>query len=282
MITLKSEREFAKMAVAGRCVGAVLDAVRSAAVPGKSLIDLDKMAGEIITAHRCTPSFLGYQPSPHQVPYPGHLCLSVNEVIVHGIPSSYRLREGDILSVDAGAVFEGFHGDAAFTMAIGEAGPEAARLIAATSAGMWAGIAAVQAGNRLGDIGAAVQKIGEGQGLGIVREYVGHGIGRSMHEEPQVPNVGTEGRGMKLKNGMALCIEPMFNLGGWETSVDSDGWTVRTADGSLSAHFEHTVILAKDGPQVTTLADGPVPTGTFAVAGPFRYHSHPVSGTRLT
>ncbi|HJU80299.1 MAG TPA: type I methionyl aminopeptidase [Acidimicrobiia bacterium] len=279
MITLKSEREFSKMAVAGRCVGSVLDAVRAAAVPGKSLLELDQMAGEIIAAHGCTPSFLGYQPSPHQVPYPGHLCLSVNDVIVHGVPSAYRLREGDILSVDAGAIFEGFHGDAAFTMPIGEVSPEAARLIAATAAGMWAGIGAVRTGNRLGDIGAAVQRVGEGQGLGIVREYVGHGIGRSMHEEPQVSNLGTEGRGLRIKNGMALCIEPMFNLGGWETSVDGDGWTVRTADGSLSAHFEHTVILSKDGPMVTTVANGPVPTSTLAVTGPLRYHSQPVSGT---
>ncbi|MGH8923065.1 MAG: type I methionyl aminopeptidase [Acidimicrobiia bacterium] len=288
MITLKSEREFAKMAVAGRCVGAVLDLIRSAAVPGKSLLELDKVAGEIISAHGCTPSFLGYQPSPHQVPYPGHLCLSVNDVIVHGIPGSYRLREGDILSVDAGAIFEGFHGDAAFTMGIGEVGSEAARLISATAAGMWAGIAAAQAGNRLGDIGAAVQEVGESQGLGIVREYVGHGIGRSMHEEPQVSNLGVEGRGMKLKTGMALCIEPMFNLGGWETSVDSDGWTVRTADGSLSAHFEHTVILTKNGPQVTTLKEGPVATSrltsrsNLALTNPLRYHYSPVSGTLLT
>lgn len=292
MITLKSEREFTKMAVAGRCVGSVLDAVRRAAAPGKSLLDLDQMAGEIIASHGCTPSFLGYQPSAHQTPYPGHLCLSVNDVVVHGIPGSYRLAEGDILSVDAGAIFEGFHGDAAFTMGIDEIGSEAARLIGATASGMWAGIGEVKAGNRLGDIGAAVQEVGESHGLGIVREYVGHGIGRSMHEEPQVPNLGTEGRGLRLKTGMAICIEPMFNLGGWETSVDDDGWTVRTADGSLSAHFEHTVVLTKDGPKVTTLADGPRSTidlarteltsrSNLAVMEPLRYHYLPVSGALL-
>jgi methionyl aminopeptidase len=260
----------------------VLDAVRAAAVPGRSLLELDKLAAEVIARHGCTPSFLGYQPSPQQIPYPGHLCLSVNDVIVHGIPSSYRLMEGDILSVDAGAIFEGFHGDAAFTMGIGEISPEASRLISGTAAAMWAGVAAVKAGNRLGDIGAAVQEVGESHGFGIVREYVGHGIGRSMHEEPQVSNLGTEGRGMKVRTGMALCIEPMFNLGGWETSVDADGWTVRTADGSLSAHFEHTVILSKDGPQVTTLAEGPQPTQAFAVAEPRGYHYQSVSGTLLT
>lgn len=287
MITLKSEREFAKMAVAGRCVGAVLDQVRAAATVGVSLMDLDRAAAEIIREHGCTPSFLNYQASRQQVPYPGHLCLSVNDVIVHGIPSDYRLREGDILSVDAGAIFEGFHGDAAFTVAVGEVGSDAARLIAATEAGMWAGIGQVAAGNRLGDIGAAVQAIGDAHGYGIVREYVGHGIGRSMHEEPQVSNLGVAGRGLKLKTGMALCIEPMFNLGSWETMVDPDGWTVRTLDGSLSAHFEHTIAITKEGPKVTTLKHGPVMVSELV--GPNRanlaktshsgYHSLPVSGT---
>lgn len=288
MITLKSEREFAKMEVAGRCVGAVLEGVKAAAVAGTTLLELDRLAARTMAEHGCTPSFLGYQPSSHQIPYPGHLCLSVNDVIVHGIPSSYRLREGDVLSVDAGAIFEGFHGDAAFTMGIGEIAPEAARLIAATSSAMWAGIKEVAAGSRLGDIGAAVEEVGESHGLGIVREYVGHGIGREMHEEPQIPNVGVPHKGLKIKTGMALCIEPMFNLGGWQTQVDPDGWTVRTADGSLSAHFEHTVALTKAGPKVTTLSDGPVAVsqidqpGNLAKIAPFGYNSSPVSGTLLT
>jgi methionyl aminopeptidase len=288
---MKSEREFGKMAVAGRCVGSVLDTVRASAAPGVSLIDLDHMAAEVIAQAECTPSFLHYQPSRQQVPYPGHLCLSVNDVIVHGIPNEYRLKEGDILSVDAGAIYEGFHGDAAFTMGIGDISPDAAQLIAATEAGMWAGIAQVEAGNRLGDIGSAVQAIGDSHSYGIVREYVGHGIGRSMHEEPQVSNLGAPGRGLKLKTGMALCIEPMFNLGGWETMVDPDGWTVRTADGSLSAHFEHTVTITKEGVKVTTLSNGPVAAtdlvkplrassdSNLAKMGLLGYHSWPVSGT---
>ncbi|MGH8928769.1 MAG: type I methionyl aminopeptidase [Acidimicrobiia bacterium] len=279
MITLKSDREFAKMAIAGACVAAVHEAVRNAAKPGVSLKDLDVIAADVTAERGCIPSFLGYQPAPHQIPYPGHLCLSVNDVIVHGIPSEYRLRAGDVLSVDAGAIFEGFHGDAAFTIAIGEASPEAARLISATEEGMWAGIRQVKAGNRVSDISAAVQAVGERHGAGIVREYVGHGIGRQMHEEPQIPNIGEPGRGIRLRTGMALCIEPMFNLGGWETTVDPDGWTVRTADGSLSAHFEHTVAITKDGVKVMTLGEEPVDLVEITDSG---YHYPPVLGTRKT
>ena len=265
------------MAVAGACVAAVHQAVREAAKPGVTLRELDDIAADVTSDRGCIPSFLGYQPSPHQVPYPGHLCLSVNDVIVHGIPSGRKLRSGDVLSVDAGAIFEGFHGDAAFTMGIGEVSPEAARLIAATEEGMWAGIRQVRAGTRIGDVSAAVQAVGERHGIGIVREYVGHGIGRQMHEEPQIPNVGEAGRGMKLKTGMAVCIEPMFNLGGWETMVDPDGWTVRTLDGSLSAHFEHTVAITRDGVKVMTLAEKPVDLVEMAAS---RYHSPPVLGTQ--
>ncbi|HKX76576.1 MAG TPA: type I methionyl aminopeptidase [Acidimicrobiia bacterium] len=277
MITLKSDREFEKMIVAGGCVAAVHQAVRDAARPGVSLKELDELAAQVISSRGCTPSFLGYQPSPHQQPYPGHLCLSVNDVIVHGIPSTYRLRSGDVLSVDAGAIFEGFHGDAAFTVGIGEVAEPAARLIEATRAAMWAGITQVAHGARLGDISAAVQAVGEEHGLGIVREYVGHGIGRQMHEEPQVPNLGVAGKGIRIRTGMALCVEPMFNLGSWETKVDPDGWTVRTADGSLSAHFEHTVAVTKDGVKVTTLPEAP----DLAQIASNEYNS-PAYGTRPT
>lgn len=279
MITLKSDREFAKMAVAGACVAAVHHAVRDAAKPGVALLELDAIAAQVTRERGCTPSFLGYQPSPHQIPYPGHLCLSVNDVIVHGIPSSYRLRHGDVLSVDAGAIFEGFHGDAAFTMGIGEVNPEAGRLIGATEEAMWAGIHQIKAGARVGDVSGAVEDVGERHRIGIVREYVGHGIGRQMHEEPQIPNVGEAGRGMKLKVGMAVCVEPMFNLGTWETTVDADGWTVRTLDGSLSAHFEHTVAITRDGVKVMTLAEKPVDLVEMAGS---RYHSPPVFGTQST
>ncbi len=278
MITLKSDREFEKMEVAGACVAAVHRAVREAAKPGVTLKELDDIAAEVTRTRDCTPSFLHYQPSPLQTPYPGHLCLSVNDVIVHGIPSGYKLRSGDILSVDAGAIYEGFHGDAAFTMGIGDLSPEAAALVATTEESMWAGIRAVQAGARLGDIGAAVQAVGDTRGYGIVREYVGHGIGRQMHEEPQVPNLGTAGKGIKLRVGMALCIEPMFNAGSWETRVDPDGWTVRTVDGSLSAHFEHTVAITRSGVRVMTLPGAP----DLADIPATDYNSRPVYGTQST
>jgi methionyl aminopeptidase len=254
MITIKSRREFAKMARAGAAVAAVHKAVREAAVAGTTLLELDEMGARVIADHGCTPSFLGYLGS-----YPATLCLSPNDVIVHGIPDGYRLQEGDILSVDAGAIYEGFHGDAAFTMAIGEVSPEARHLIDTTEEAMWAGIYQVRKGGRLGDIGSAIAGVGAAHGYGVVEEYVGHGIGREMHEEPQVPNYGVAGKGLKLKNGMALCIEPMFNIGRRHTKVDADGWTVRTDDGSLSAHWEHTVAITADGPQVFTAGDEPVP-----------------------
>lgn len=254
MITIKSRREFAKMARAGAAVAAVHAAVREAAAPGVALLELDEIGAKVIADRGCTPSFLGYLGS-----YPATLCLSPNDVIVHGIPDGYRLQEGDILSVDAGAIYEGFHGDAAITMAIGAVSSEAHRLIDSTEEAMWAGIRQVRKGNRLGDIGSAIAGVGAAHGYGVVEEYVGHGIGREMHEEPQVPNYGVAGKGLKLKNGMALCIEPMFNIGRRHAKVDSDGWTVRTDDGSLSAHWEHTVAITADGPQVFTAGDEPVP-----------------------
>lgn len=249
MITIKSPQEFEKMAAAGRCVAAVHEAVREAAKPGVSMLELDRIAEKVIRSHHCTPSFLGYHG------FPGSICTSPNDVIVHGIPGDYRLEEGDILSIDAGAIYEGYHGDAAFTMAIGEVPDEVQRLVDVTAEAMWAGVARVRHGARVGDIGAAISEVGERAGYGVVREYVGHGIGRQMHEEPQIPNYGTPGKGMKLRTGMAVCIEPMFNMGTWETVVDDDRWTVRTADGSLSAHWEHTVCVTPDGVVVTTAAE---------------------------
>jgi methionyl aminopeptidase len=254
MITIKSRREFAKMQKAGAAVAAVHQAVRESAKPGVTLLELEEIGAKVIANHGCTSSVLGYLGS-----YPATLCLSPNDVIVHGIPNGYRLAEGDILSVDAGTVFEGFHGDAAFTMGIGAITPDAQHLIDVTEEGMWAGIRAVRKGNRLGDIGAAIHHIGVSNGYGVVEEYVGHGIGRQMHEEPQVPNYGSAGAGMRLRNGMALCIEPMFNIGRRHTKVDADGWTVRTEDGSLSAHWEHTVALTPEGPMVFTADAEAVP-----------------------
>jgi methionyl aminopeptidase len=254
MITIKSRREFDKMQKAGAAVAAVHQAVRDAASPGVSLLALEEIGARIIAEHGCTSSFLNYLGT-----YPATLCLSPNDVIVHGIPGDYQLREGDILSVDAGAIFEGFHGDAAFTMGIGSISAQAQHLIDATEEGMWAGIREVRKGTRLGDIGAAIHAVGAAHGYGVVEEYVGHGIGREMHEEPQVPNYGTPGAGLKLRTGMALCIEPMFNMGSRETKVDADGWTVRTKDGSLSSHWEHTVAITPDGPLVFTAAESAVP-----------------------
>ncbi len=250
MITIKSQDEFAKMRVAGACVAAVHSAVREAAVPGVTTKDLDLLAAGIIERHGCTPSFFGYYG------YPASICASPNSVIVHGIPGSHVLREGDLLSIDVGAIFEGYHGDAAISFGIGEVAEETQRLIDTTERAMWAGLAQATPGNRVGDIGFAVGAIGEAAGYGIVREYVGHGIGKRMHEEPQVPNYGRVGKGMKLREGMALCIEPMFNLGTEETTVLDDRWTVVTADGSLSCHWEHTIALTEDGPQVFTVPEG--------------------------
>lgn len=246
MITIKDDAGFANMRTAGRVVSEVLEAVREAATPGVTMRDLDDIAAGIIRNAGCTPSFLGYHG------YPATICTSPNDVIVHGIPDDYALKEGDILSVDVGAVYEGFHGDAARTFAIGEVPDEVAKLIRVTEEAMNAGIAQVKAGARTGDIGAAVQHVAEGAGFTVVREYVGHGIGERMHEEPQIPNYGEPRKGLKLKKGMAICVEPMVNMGDWRTELLDDGWTVVTADGSLSAHFENTVAITEQGVEVMT------------------------------
>ena len=248
-MTMKSAADFEKMKVAGSVVAAVHAAVREAAVPGVSMLELDSIAHEVIRKADCRPSFLGYHG------FPASICTSPNEVIVHGIPDGYKLRDGDIVSIDAGAIYEGWHGDAAFTMAIGEVSPEAAKLIEVTEQGLWAGIAAARPGNRLGDVGAAISAVASPHGYGVVREYIGHGIGRQMHEAPDVPNYGKPGRGLKLKAGMAIAIEPMFNLGTAETEVREDGWTVVTQDGKLSVHWEHTVLITEEGPVVSTLPE---------------------------
>ncbi len=246
MITYKQPDDFAAMEVAGAAVAAVLAEVRSAAVPGVSLVELDRVAATIIRDRDCTPSFLGYHG------FPASICASPNSAIVHGIPGDYRIVDGDILSIDAGAIYKGWHGDAAVTFAVGGVPNAVAKLIATTAEALDAGIAQARHGSRVGDIGAAIAGVATPHGYGVVREYVGHGIGQQMHEEPQIPNYGVPGRGLKLKAGMAVAIEPMFNMGGPETAVLDDDWTVVTADGSLSAHFEHTVAITPDGPKVLT------------------------------
>ncbi|MEE9229062.1 MAG: type I methionyl aminopeptidase [Acidimicrobiia bacterium] len=247
MITIKDAAAFDKMRRAGKTVAEVLLALEKAAVPGVTTRDLDELAAEMIRDGGCTPSFLGYHG------YPATICTSPNNVIVHGIPDEYALKEGDLLSVDVGVIFEGYHGDAARTFPIGQVSEESERLVRVTEEAMVAGIAQVEAGARVGSISAAVQKVAEGGGFSVVREYVGHGIGEQMHEEPQIPNFGEPGKGLRLKEGMALCIEPMVNIGGWRTELLEDGWTVVTADGGLSAHFENTVAITDEGPEVFTI-----------------------------
>jgi methionyl aminopeptidase len=250
MITRKSPEQIDRMRRAGRLVGHTLSQVVEAVRPGVTLLELDALAERVIRDGGGVPSFLGYHG------FPARLCLSPNDWIVHGIPNGYVLAEGDILSVDCGAIVEGWHGDAAVTVPVGEVDEAARRLIETTERAMWAGIGQVRAGNRLSDIGHAVERVAAAPGYGVVREYVGHGSGTQMLEEPQVPLYGRPGRGLRLEVGLALAIEPMVNEGGPESRVLDDGWTVVTGDGSRSAHFEHTVAITPAGPEVLTLLDG--------------------------
>ena len=249
VISKKKPDDFAKMEIAGQCVAAMHQAVREAAVPGITTRELDAIAAEVVRERGCRPSFLGYHG------FPATICASPNSAIVHGIPDGYTLRNGDIISIDAGAIYEGWHGDAAFTMAIGDVPDEVRRLLVVTEEALWNGLRKARPGNRLGDVGHAIEATAKPHGYGVVREYIGHGIGRQMHEAPNVPNYGVPGKGLKLKAGMALAVEPMFNLGTAETVVLDDGWTVVTADGALSAHFEHTVLITADGPVVSTVPE---------------------------
>lgn len=250
MITLKSPREIAAMAHGGRIVAEVLALLRRETRPGMSTEDLDRLAEEFIRGHEgATPSFKGLYG------FPKTLCTSINQEIVHGIPSKRRvLREGNIVSVDVGVHFEGMHADSATTIAVGEIAPDAQRLLDVTRQCLAAGVAQARAGNHVGDIGHAVQTVAEAAGFGVVRELVGHGIGAKFHEEPQVPNYGAPKRGPRLLEGMTIAIEPMITMGSPATRTLPDKWTVVTADGSLSAHFEHTVAVTANGPRVLTAA----------------------------
>lgn len=234
------------MRAAGRVVAEMHDRIRAAIRPGVTTGELDAIGREVLASRGATSNFLGYHG------FPAVICASPNDVIVHGIPGPTVLQEGDIISIDCGAVVEGWHGDAAFTAPVGEVSPEAARLLEVTERSMMAGIAAMVPGGRMGDVGEAVQEIVEAAGYSVVREYVGHGIGRAMHEKPEVPNHGRRGKGTKLTRGMTLALEPMVNIGEPDTFLTEDGWTVVTADGSLSAHFEHTVALTDHGPEILT------------------------------
>lgn len=255
MITLKTPQETAKMREAGRIVAEILAACRAAVRPGVTTGELDRIAADILKRHGATSNFKGYG-VPVLPPFTGVICTSVNEQIVHGIPGKRRLKEGEIVSIDAGAIVEGWHADAAVTVPVGQVSAQAAQLVSVTEEALRRAIAAAVVGKRLGDIGSAVQRFVESQGFSVVRNYVGHGIGRAMHEEPQVPNYGAPERGLQIKEGLCIAIEPMVNVGRPETRTLPDQWTVVTADGSLSAHFEHTLACTAAGPIVLTAPEG--------------------------
>jgi len=253
VIVCRSAAELEKMRAAGRLVGEVLTALSKAVVPGVTTGELDAMAEKLIRAAGATPAFKGYHG------YPATICASINDEVIHGIPSGRRLlNEGDVISIDVGAALDGYFGDSAITLAVGQVSEEAATLLRVTDESLYKAIDAVKLGGRVSDIGHAVQKHVEAYGFSIVREFVGHGIGQKMHEEPQVPNYGEPGRGPRLTEGMVLAIEPMVNAGKAAVKVLADGWTAVTRDGSLSAHFEHTVAVTADGPWILTARDVPV------------------------
>jgi len=232
---------------AGSIVGATLAILRSSVEPGLTTKDLDNIAYKEIIRHGGKPTFKGYRG------FPASICTSVNEEIVHGIPGKRVLKEGDIIKMDVGATIDGFIGDAAISVAVGEVAEEAIELMDATRLSLEEGIKAAVPGNRIGDIGAAVQQYGESKGYGVVREFVGHGVGRFLHEDPQVPNYGRPGLGPLLRAGMCIAIEPMLNLGDWHTRILDDQWTVVTADGKISSHFEHTIAITENGPEIMTV-----------------------------
>jgi methionyl aminopeptidase len=248
---LKRPDEIEKMRASGRILGACLAHLAEEVRPGITTLDLDREADSFIRDHGCIPGFLGYQD------YPKSLCVSVNDEVVHGIPGRRVILDGDLVSLDCGLILDGWWADSGLSVACGDPSPEVARLIAVTRQALEQGIAAARPGNRIGDIGHAVQSYVEGERYSLVREYVGHGIGRNMHEPPQVPNYGQPGTGNLLKPGYVLAIEPMVNVGGPQVRVQSDGWTVVTVDGQLSCYFEHTVAITEAGPDVLTLRPSP-------------------------
>ncbi len=254
MVTRKSRTEIERMRRAGRVVAEVLDRIEAELRPGVSTADLDALAEAHIRSAGATPSFKGYPGiNPHR-PFPASVCISIDEEIVHGIPGRRTIRAGQIVSVDAGAIVDGWHGDGARTFFVGEPSPRVATLIDLTREAMMAGIAAAVPGNHIEDISAAVEAVAATAGLGVIRQFVGHGIGTAMHEEPQVPNFRTGRPGRKLEPGLCLAIEPMFTLGSHDTRIQPDDWTVVTADGSMAAHFEHSIAVTENGPEILTLA----------------------------
>ena len=247
MITIKSDEEIEIMREAGRIAAEVLQRLVEAVKPGVVEKELDKIVRKAYAKRGAVPTFLGYQG------YPATVCVSINEELVHGIPGDRVIQEGDIVSIDLGATYKGYVGDTAVTLGVGRIKPEAQRLIDVTREALWRGIRAARAGVRLGAVSSAIGDYIESEGFGVVREYVGHGVGREMHEEPQVPNFGPPDRGPILRKGMVLALEPMVTLGDWRTKKHADGWTVSTLDGSLCAHFEHTIAITAGEAEVLTL-----------------------------
>jgi methionyl aminopeptidase len=243
----RSKDEIAKMRRAGKVVAEMHEATRAVLRPGITTAYLNEVAAAVLERRGARSNFLGYHG------FPAVICTSPNDMIVHGIPGEYVLEEGDIISVDCGAIIEGYHGDAAYTAGVGEISPDARRLLEVTERSLWAGVDQMTVGNRLHEIGRAVQTVAEAAGFSVVTEYVGHAIGTEMHEQPQVPNYWPGSPGPTLKSGMVFAVEPMVNVGGPETYTLDDGWSVLTEDGSLSAHFEHTIAILDDGPEVLTL-----------------------------
>lgn len=244
MVILKLPDEIEKLRVSNRIVAEILRALREKVKPGITTAELDGLSEELSRKSKVIPAFKGYRG------YPFALCTSVNEEVVHGMPSDRPLVSGDILSMDFGVIYKGYYGDAAITVPVGAVSQTAERLMKATEEGLLNGIQQARSGNRLGDISAAVQRRVESDGFSVVRDFVGHGIGRNMHEDPQIPNYGREGRGIQLRPGMVLAIEPMVNVGSYPVRILPDGWTVVTEDGSLSAHFEHSVVITENEPEI--------------------------------
>jgi methionyl aminopeptidase len=256
VITRKSAREIDKMRGAGRIVAQVLALMESELRPGVATAELDRLAERHIRGAGAVPSFKGYLgggrygKGPHA--FPGSTCISIDDEVVHGIPGDRTIRDGSIVSVDVGAILDGWHADAARTFVVGRVNQEVQELVDATQLAMMAGIGAAKAGARVGDISAAVEDVGRAHGYGIVKPFVGHGIGTEMHQDPQVPNYRTGSRGAELQPGICLAIEPMFTLGSGDVHVEADGWTVSTSDGAIAAHFEHTIAVTADGPEILT------------------------------
>lgn len=250
MIQVKNSEQLALMQQAGRITGEALLYIRDFVREGVSTYELDKLIRQFIEKHGARPSFLNYSG------FPASACISINDEVIHGIPSKKRiLQDGDIVKIDVGACYKGYHGDSARTIPVGNVSQEAQFLIEATRQSFFEGVAMAKAGMRIGDIGSAIQTHAESKGFSVVRPYIGHGIGHDLHEQPDVPNYGTPGRGVRLCNGMTIAIEPMINAGVKEIKNLSDGWTVKTADGKLSAHYENTVAILPDGPKILTLID---------------------------